>query len=131
MKLKQWYNNATKNWRAAPNPDGAQFGCIDVKEMKFHAGYMTKGGEMKYEKRGSKTDPWGEIEFLENREGSCWRIDSPWFGDTTTIELPVVKTIYRQRHIFTNEYRYFMGSPTDREYIDKIAYEASGTVVEL
>lgn len=128
MNIKQWYNNVTRNWRAAPNPAGVSFGYVNAKTLEFHAGYVTKGGEIKYEERGNKIDPWGEIEFLENRQATYW-----WSypGESMVHERPISIPIYRQRHVLTNECRYFTGSPNGREYIDKIAYEANGTVVKL
>ena len=111
----------TKDCRAPFNPYAANFGYID-KDGTYFAGYMTRGGEMRYEKKGvpakyDEPEYWG----LYNRGKT-----NPKTGTVTTIS---TEAIYKEKNQTTKKYRYYVGCCHSKRYIDAQLFEDTEGVV--
>jgi len=136
MNLKNLYKHLTRNWKAKPLPKEeaatqCHFGCFDTLTGKHHAGYMTRGGEMKFEKLGTEVAQWQAPEPIDKWNGNQSYIKSSLFGASTTGSFKTSGVIYKERHVFNNCSRYFIGSPNNRTYIEPKAYEKLHEIIEL
>lgn len=136
MNIKNIYKYLTRNWKAKSLPKEeaitqCQFGCLDTLTGKHHAGYMTRGGEMKFEKSGTEVSLWQAPEPIDRWNAKQAYREYSFFGTSTTGTLETSGVIYKERHIFDNSSRYFIGSPTNRTYIEPKAYEKLHEIIPL
>ncbi len=124
--LKDLSARLTRDWRAPKDPMAIEFGAIDPKDGTFYPGYMTRGGKMRYEKRGIPDDEWSKPEAINTWEGTCRWI----YNDHTEVE-PDGGVVYRQTRRAGSEVRMFTGSPTKPRYIDVEAYTKTQLMVWL
>ncbi len=124
--LKSCKARLTRDWRAPKDPNAIEFGAIDPADGTFYPGYVTRGGEMRYEKRGIPDDEWSKPKAISTWKGTS-RIE---YRDHIQI-VPDSGVVYRQTRRAGSEVRMFTGSPTKPEYIDVEAYDKADRMVWL
>jgi hypothetical protein len=114
-----------------PNPNVIQFGSIDTQTGELSDGYIDANKQMCFCKTGQKTDVWHKPEAVGTWIGDQQWHSSGWFKQTERWTETLTGVTYRQKHRFTDQVRYFIGSPTCPEYIDTEAYVKFGKMVLL
>jgi len=128
--IKTIWARLTKNWRDPFDARQASFGYTDT-DGTFYPGYMTRGGEMRYEKKGIR--PTFETpEYVETRGGvqHGWVRTGLFSAQATKRDCSL--NIYRQKNKSTGKYRYWEGSSLSIEtYLDAVAYTKSKAYIPV
>lgn len=111
----------TKNWRVPFNPYAGNFGYMD-KDGTFFAGYMTRGGEMRYEKKGVPAK-YSEPEYVNICNTHTQNLK------TGVVLLTSKEAIFREKNLANGKYRYFVGCAHNKRYIDAASYEGSNQTI--
>lgn len=128
MSPSSIWSHLTRNWRAPFDARQATFGYWSP-DGTFYPGYLTRGGEMRYEKRGIPPtyDP---AEYVESRSGTESAIEYSMFSGVKRHSWPHTIHIYRRRNRSTGKHRYWDGSSTTvRWYIDSEAYVKGHAII--
>ncbi len=128
--ISRLYAYLTRNWRAPFDPRQANFGYT-TPDGTFYPGYMTRGGEMRYEKKGVHPgyDP---AEYVKSVQGTQRMVATGLLvkGGYQAWDEHQTLHVYRSRNRGTGKHCYWHGSmSTCEDYLDAGAWVNHGRFV--
>lgn len=115
-------------------------GVVNTETGEFKEGVMAKDGQLTYCNplpwwkrlfgRKAKVELWGEPQYVTTVHGTRKLVNyAIWRGaDVQTVS--TTAAIYRETHRYTGARRYWVKDSWGSHYIDTVAYERDGSVVE-
>jgi hypothetical protein len=124
-KTQYWKNKINIQYTFECN----SFGCYDTKLEAWRPGYYTNEGKMKYGK--PIFDVWGAPIAIGTWSGERKFYVSSLFAKGEVVSVKTGGVIYSEQNKHTGNKRYFIGSISEKRYIESEAYEKFGKIIKL
>lgn len=116
------------NWIKKEQSKDYICGVLDLNSGEFKRGFVTNNNSIRYESDGfSKV--WDDPVFISSTVRTQKYLSSKLFGEDKIIEDKQTVGVYFEENLISKDKRYFIGSISNREYIEKDAYEKDRTII--